>query len=110
MFSGIKIAVVLLVLSAAGGGFMYVKNLQKNLAISEANNAKLEQSIQDQKAVIEQQLTDMKTIREAYEEQNELINRLNESFDDLKDKFNKVNASGKKRDLGNLAIRSEDVV
>ena len=105
MFSGIKIAVVLLVLSAAGGGFMYVKNLQKNLAISEANNAKLEQSIQDQKAVIEQQLTDMKTIREAYEEQNELINRLNESFDDLKDKFNKVNASGKKRDIGALGVK-----
>ena len=107
MFSGIKIAVILLVLSAAGGGFMYVKNLQKNLAISEANNAKLEQSIQDQKAVIEQQISDMKIIRESYEEQNKLINRLNESFDDLKDKFNKVNASGKKRDIGALGVKNQ---
>ena len=31
MFSGIKIAVVLLVLSAAGGGFIYVKKLQSDL-------------------------------------------------------------------------------
>ncbi len=110
MFSGIKIAVILLVLSAAGGGFMYVKNLQKNLAISEANNAKLEDSIKDQKAVIEQQLSDMQTIRDAYKEQNELINRLNESFDDLKDKFNKVNASGKKRDIGALGVKKPRLI
>ena len=110
MFSGIKIAVVLLVLSAAGGGFLYVKNLQKNLAISEANNAKLEQSIQEQKAVIEQQLENMKVIKEAYKEQNELINRLNESFDDLKDKFNKVNASGKKRDIGALGVKKPGLI
>ena len=54
MFSSIKIAMVLILLAGAGGGFMYVKNLQKNLAISEANNAKLEQSVESQKAVITQ--------------------------------------------------------
>jgi multidrug resistance efflux pump len=110
MFSGIKIAMVLLVLAGAGGGFMYVKNLQKNLAISEANNAKLEQSIESQKAVIEQQLKDMKAIQEANKEQQELVNRLNKSFDDLKDKFNKVNASGKKRDMGNLAVKKPKLI
>ena len=54
MFSSIKIALVLVMLAGAGGGFMYVKNLKADLATSEANNAKLEQSVESQKAVIEQ--------------------------------------------------------
>ena len=45
MFSSFKIAIVLLIMAGAGGGFMYVKNLKADLAVSEANNAKLEQSI-----------------------------------------------------------------
>ena len=45
MFSGIKIAVVLLVLSAAGGGFIYVKKLQsdclrRNIPLYIGNNIK----------------------------------------------------------------------
>ena len=110
MFSSIKIAMVLLVIGAAGGGFLYVKNLQKNLAISEANNAKLEQSIKEQKAVIEQQLKDMTAIRDANKEQQELVDRLNRSFDDLKDRFNKINVSGKKRDIGNIAEKKPKLI
>ena len=41
MFSGLKIAVVLIILSVAGGGFFYVKQLQSNLEIARLNNAKL---------------------------------------------------------------------
>ena len=41
MFGGLKIAIVLMVLAAAGGGFVYVKGLQADLAVSEANNQKL---------------------------------------------------------------------
>ena len=37
---------MLVVLAGAGGGFMYVKNLKADLATSEANNAKLEQSVE----------------------------------------------------------------
>ena len=40
---------MLLALGVAGGGILYVKNLQANLAISEANNAKLETGIEEQK-------------------------------------------------------------
>ena len=45
MFSSIKIALVLVMLAGAGGGFMYVKNLKADLATSEANNVKLEESV-----------------------------------------------------------------
>ena len=53
MFSSIKIALVLVMLAGAGGGFMYVKNLKADLATSEANNVKLEESVKSQKAVIQ---------------------------------------------------------
>jgi uncharacterized protein YneF (UPF0154 family) len=99
----LKIAIVAIMLAGGAGAFIYVKTLQADLAMSEANNAKLEQSVESQKAVIEQQLKDVKAIRVAIVEQETLNKRLNESLKDLRDKFHKVNASGKKRDIGALA-------
>ena len=99
----LKIAIVAIMLAGGAGAFIYVKTLQADLAMSEANNAKLEQSVESQKAVIEQQLKDTKAIRVAIVEQETLNKRLNESLEDLRDKFHKVNASGKKRDIGALA-------
>ena len=46
MFSGLKIALVFIVLAAAGGGLFYVKQLQSNLEISRLNNAKLETAVE----------------------------------------------------------------
>ena len=46
MFSGLKIALVFLVLAGAGGGLFYVKQLQSNLEIQRLNNAKLEQAVE----------------------------------------------------------------
>ena len=99
----LKIAIVAIMLAGGAGAFIYVKTLQADLAMSEANNAKLEQSVESQKAVIEQQLKDVKAIQVAMVEQETLNKRLNESLKDLRDKFHKVNASGKKRDIGALA-------
>jgi len=99
----LKIAIVAIMLAGGAGAFIYVKTLQADLAMSEANNAKLEQSVESQKAVIEQQLKDVKAIRVAIVEQETLNKKLNESLEDLRDKFHKVNASGKKRDIGALA-------
>ena len=46
MFSTIKIALVFIVLAAAGGGLFYVKQLQSNLEIARLNNAKLETAVE----------------------------------------------------------------
>ena len=59
MFGSIKIAIILAVLAAAGGGFVYVKGLQADLATSEANNLVLENIKAEQDAVIEQMKKDM---------------------------------------------------
>ena len=46
MFSGLKIALVFIILAAAGGGLFYVKQLQSNLEIMRLNNAKLETAVE----------------------------------------------------------------
>ena len=50
MFSSIRIAMILVLLAGAGGAFLYVKNLQKNLEIARANVAKLEVAVQTSEA------------------------------------------------------------
>ena len=46
MLSGVKIALVFILLSVAGGAYFYVNNLQKNLEIAKANAAKLEVAVE----------------------------------------------------------------
>lgn len=103
MFLYIKLGLALVVVGGLAGGVTYVYKLKADLATSEANNAKLEQAVGQQKAVIEQQLKDVEAIRTAVNEQSKLNEELSKSIDDLKDKFHKVNASGEKRDIGALA-------
>jgi len=52
MFNAIKIAMVMTVLATAGMGYMYVKRLQSNLEIAQANVAKMEVAIQVSEASI----------------------------------------------------------
>ena len=103
MFLYVKLALAFVVIGGLAGGVTYVYKLKADLATSEANNAKLENSVEEQKLVIAQQILDMDNIRAAMKEQAELSKRLNASIKDLRNKFNKVNASGEKRDIGNLA-------
>ena len=103
MFSSIKIALIVIMMAGAGGGYIYVKNLKADLATSEANNAKLEQSVNDQKAVIEQQKKDFTAIlaaNKALEEKNAILNK---EFKALDQRFNKINGQGEVRDIGKLA-------
>tara|TARA_Y100001972_G_scaffold129157_1_gene194661 strand:- start:9210 stop:9692 length:483 start_codon:yes stop_codon:yes gene_type:complete len=65
MFSGIKIAMILVVLSVVGGGWVYVKGLQADLATSEANNLILENIKAEQDAVIDQLKKDFEAINKA---------------------------------------------
>ena len=96
---------MLVVLAGAGGGFMYVKNLKSDLATSEANNLKLEQSIDSQKAVIQQMKADfeaMTKIKAEIEKQNLILKA---EFKALDQKFNKINGKGEVRDIGDLATK-----
>ena len=101
---------MLVVLAGAGGGFMYVKNLKADLATSEANNAKLEQSVESQKAVIKQMKEDfeaMTKIKAEIEKQNKILKA---EFEALDKKFNKINGKGEVRDIGDLATKRPESV
>ena len=92
-----------MMLAGAGGGVMYVKTLKSDLAMSEANNLKLEESVADQKAVIAQQANDFKSIlaaNTALDKQNKVLAA---EFSALDQRFNKINAQGEVRDIGKLA-------
>lgn len=92
-----------MMLAGAGGGVMYVKTLKSDLAMSEANNLKLEESVADQKAVIAQQANDFKSIlaaNTALDKQNKVLAA---EFSALDQRFNKINGQGEVRDIGKLA-------
>jgi len=99
----VKLILMLLALGVAGGGFLYVKNLQANLAISEANNAKLETGIEEQKKLMAQREQDFEAQKKMYAELQSKNAILEKERKFLETRFNKTNADGQVRDLGDLA-------
>lgn len=110
MFGTIKLAMIAVTLATMGGGVLYVKTLKSDLAISEANNAKLEQGIADQKAVIAQQAKDFSDILAANQALEETNRTLRAEFNALDERFNKINAQGEVRDIGKLAIERDRAI
>ena len=103
MFSSLKIGLILVMLAGAGGGFLYVKKLQKDNEILKLNQAKLETAVEDQKGVIEQQTKDFKKIRSTLTKLEEENAKL------LKDKADLSKRLGK-HDIGNLAENKPGLV
>ena len=110
MFGSIKIAMVLVMLAGAGGGVLYVKTLKSDLATSEANNAKLLDSVSEQQIVIEQQKKDFTAILAANKELEDKNRVLQTEFKNLDERFNKINGKGEVRDIGKLAIERDRAV
>lgn len=104
MFGQIKLLLFVVMILGAGGGYMYVKNLQAENEILTLNNAKLNDAVEQQQAVIEQQLRDIETKDQLNQQLKENNAKLTADLNVANEKFNKVNASGERRDIGNLAI------
>ena len=94
---------MLIILAGAGGGYMYVKKLQKDNLTLKINQSKLETAIKDNNAVIEQQTSDLKKIRTTLSELDETNRKLQEDKDNLSDRLNK-------HDIGNLAENKPGLV
>ena len=103
MFGQLKLILIGITLLGATGGVAYVYKLKADNAILKENQIKLEEAVNEQQQVIAQQKQDFESILQANKELNKLNATLNEEVKRLDDKFNKTNASGKKRDLGDLA-------
>ena len=104
MLGQIKLVFFLLMLSGAAGGLWYVQHLKAENEILTLNNAKLNDAVEQQQAVIEQQLRDIETKTELNKQLNENNAKLSADLNLANEKFNKVNASGERRDVGALAV------
>tara|TARA_Y100001937_G_scaffold83240_1_gene112658 strand:- start:200 stop:667 length:468 start_codon:yes stop_codon:yes gene_type:complete len=99
-----------LMIAGLAGGVAYVYKLKADNAILKENAIKLEQSINSQKEVIAQQKEDFENILEANKKLTALNLTLDKELKALDDKFNKTNASGKKRDIGDLAVNKPGLI
>ena len=104
MLGQIKLVFFFIMLMGAGGGLWYVQHLKSENEILTLNNAKLNDAVEQQQAVIEQQLRDIEAKSELNRQLNENNAKLSADLKLAEEKFNKVNASGERRDIGNLAL------
>lgn len=95
---------MLIALVGMAGGFAYVKNLQSQNEILRLNQEKLEGAIELQQELVEQQLADIQSIQEINTQLNETNDVINRQLKLNEEKFNKLNASGSQRDIGDLAV------
>ena len=99
----IRLALILIILTSAGGGYWYVQKLQKDNAILKSNQVKLETAVAESNQVIEQQSKDLKKIRSTLKEVEELNDRLQADKDSLNKRLGK-------HDIGNLAENKPGLV
>ena len=99
----IRLALILIILASAGGGYWYVQKLQKDNAILKANQVKLETAVAESNQVIEQQSKDLKKIRSTLEEVEELNDKLQADKESLNKRLGK-------HDIGNLAENKPGLV
>ena len=99
----LKIALLIIVLAAAGGGYLYVNKLQKDNAILKTNQIKLETAVEENNQVIEQQTKDLRQIRTTLKEVEQFNKKLQA------DKTSLNNRLGK-HDIGNLAENKPGLV
>jgi len=99
----LRIALMVILLAGAGGGYLYVNKLQKDNAILKTNQIKLESAVQESNQVIEQQTKDLKQIRSTLKKVEELNNKLQADRDSLNKRLGK-------HDIGNLAENKPGLV
>ena len=110
MFGTFKLVMVGILVSSLAGAGLYVMKLRSDNAILKANQIKLEEAVSSQQAVIAQQKADFETIMAANKKLQDTRDILQQELKNLDDKFNKTNASGKKRDIGDLAVNRPESV
>jgi predicted nuclease with TOPRIM domain len=103
MFGSLKIAMILILLAGAGGGFMYVKNLQSNLEVARANAAKLEAAVETSEA-------SLKLLKEDNARLNELSNQLNEDLRKAEQYGDELRATLQKHNLTHLANKKPGLI
>jgi uncharacterized protein HemX len=103
MFSSIKIAIILTLLAAAGGGVLYVKKLQSDLQTARENVAKMEVAVQTSEASLKLAKEDM--IRMA-----ELNTQLSADLQKAEQYGDELRATLQKHNLTHLANKKPGLI
>jgi len=94
---------ILVILAAAGGGFLYVKNLQKNLEIARANVAKMEVALETSEA-------SNKLLQEEAIKTAELNKQLTEDLQKAEQYGDELRATLQKHNLTHLANKKPGLI
>jgi TolA-binding protein len=100
--SVIKVIAVLIIVLVFAGGAWYVTGLRADLAVSEINNQKLQDGIQQQQELMNQMRRDVQQMQEINNDLRQETDRQRKEVQALTDRFN-TNARGETRDFGALA-------
>ena len=102
---GYKLALILgfLLVTSLGGSMVYINMLKKDNEILKSNQAKLEQSIQEQNESIERHLANQKR-------QQEQIGVLEAQRQEAQREVNKLRDTFARHDLDNLALAKPNLV
>ena len=103
MLGSIKIAMVLVVLATAGGGFLYVKKIQNDLETARANVAKLEIAVQTSEA-------SLKLEREETQRLGKLNTQLSADLQKAEQYGDELRATLQKHDLTHLANKKPGLI
>jgi hypothetical protein len=103
MFSSLKIAIVLTLLALGGTGFMWIKNLQRDLEIARENVAKMEVAVQISEASI-------KTMQADIVRQAELNKTLQADLQKAEQYGDELRATLQKHNLTALAQRKPGLI
>jgi TolA-binding protein len=107
--AAIKVIATLAIVAIVAGGLWYVTGLRANLAVSELNNQKLKDGIEQQQQLIAQMQRDVAEIQSINVALANEADRQRAEMRDLVDRFN-VNARGESRDFGAIAAARPGVV
>ena len=103
MFALLRTILILVIVIVFAAGGWYVTGLRADLAVSQENEKKTLQAIEQQKAVIEQIRADQAKIQEINSSLNETVKSQKKDLSSLQDRFNTA-ANGDKRDIGSIAV------
>jgi len=103
MFSSIRIAMVLVILATAGGGFLWIKKLQSDLETARANVARMEVAVQTSEA-------SLKLVQEETVRLGELNGKLQNDLQKAEQYGDELRATLQRHNLTHLATKKPGLI